>query len=296
MPDRVPRKAPRVALIAYPGAQALDVVGPLEVFALAGRQVRAARGVVGYRTEVIGLGKGRVAMGSGLELVADRGYASVRGGVDTLLVAGGDEAAVEPVARDEQFLRWLRGMAGRVRRIGSVCSGAFVLAAAGLLDGRRATTHWSATERLAQMFPRVRVEPDAIFVRDGAVSTSAGITAGMDLALALVEEDYGRSTALAVARQMVMFLKRPGGQSQFSTHLEAQVRAYGALDQAPEWILEHLDEDLSVARLARHFAMSPRNFARVFHKQFAVTPAKFVERGRVERAGHVRCVLELQPR
>jgi transcriptional regulator GlxA family with amidase domain len=196
-------------------------------------------------------------------------------------VSGGD---VEAAANDPELRRWLRGMARRVRRLASVCSGAFVLAEAGLLDGRRATTHWAGLPILERRYPRIHVDADAIFVRDGRVYTSAGVTAGIDLALALVEEDLGRATALAVARRLVVFLKRPGGQSQFSRHLAAQTIEPGALRGVPEWILEHLDDDLPVERLARRAAMSPRNFARVFRRSTGLTPAKYVEHARVEAA------------
>src|SRR5262245_40285302 len=206
----------RVAMVAFPDVQVLDVTGPLEVFG------GTARGLVEigrhprpfYQVELLAAQPGPLATSSGLVLQATRSYASVSGGIDTLLVAGGRGSRA--ALRDEALLAWLRRMAPRVRRLGSVCTGALVLAEAGLLDGRRATTHWSACDMLAERYPRVRVEPDAIFVQDGKLWTSAGVTAGMDLALALVEEDLGREVALAAARQLVLFLKRPGGQSQFS--------------------------------------------------------------------------------
>jgi transcriptional regulator GlxA family with amidase domain len=175
-------------------------------------------------------------------------------------------------------------MAPRVRRLGSVCSGAFLLAEAGLLDGRRATTHWGWCKVLAERHPAVRVDPDPIFVRDGNVYTSAGVTAGMDLALALVEEDHGRALALQVARQLVLFLRRPGGQSQFSAQLAVQSADREPLRDLQAWIAEHPGLDLSVPSLARRVAMSPRNFARVFARELGTTPARFVERVRVEAA------------
>jgi transcriptional regulator GlxA family with amidase domain len=175
-------------------------------------------------------------------------------------------------------------MAPRVRRLVSVCTGAFVVAAAGLLEGRRATTHWAATGALARAHPRITVDADALFVRDGHVYTSAGVTAGMDLALALVEEDHGRALALSVARHLVLFLKRPGGQSQFSAHLAAQAIPDGPMQGLPAWVVEHLRDDLSVESLARRVAMSPRNFARVFTRTTGTTPARFVARARVEEA------------
>jgi transcriptional regulator GlxA family with amidase domain len=173
-----------------------------------------------------------------------------------------------------------------VRRLGSVCTGAFILAAAGLLDGRRATTHWRYCAELAATYPAIIVEPDALHIRDGAVTTSAGVTAGMDLALALLEEDCGRRLALATAREIVAFLKRPGGQSQFSTHLEAQA-ADLPVRGLQEWILSSLAQDLSVEALAARTAMSPRHFARVFARETGTTPAKFVERARIEAARRV---------
>jgi transcriptional regulator GlxA family with amidase domain len=220
-------------------------------------------------------------MASGLRLVADRAFERVRGGIDTLVVAGGD---VRAAASDLRLRRWLRAMTPRVRRLASVCSGAFILAEAGLLDGRRATTHWLGVPLLQQRYPRVTVEPDAIFVRDGSVYTSAGVTAGIDLALAMVEEDLGRPIALAVARRLVVFLKRPGGQSQFSSHLAAQEVGPDALRDLSSWIVEHLDDELTIERLAARAAMSPRHFARVFRRETGCTPAKYVERARVDAA------------
>ena len=274
-----------MALFTYPGAQILDVTGPSEVFAIASALLMRERGHRSppYRVEILSLAAGPLRTGSGVQLVADRAFHEVRGPLDTLLLSGGRLGLRDALA-DPRLLPWLRRMARRVRRLGSVCTGAFFLAEAGLLDGRRATTHWSAAQQLAERHPRIDVDPDAIWVRDGCIVTSAGVTAGMDLALALVEEDWGRDLALGVARQLVVFLKRPGGQSQFSAHLEAQSRGGGALAGLPEWVAEHLDEDLGVAALAARFAMSPRNFARVFVRELGVTPAKYVERARLERA------------
>ena len=273
----------RVCLLAYDGANGLDVVGPLEVFATASRYraVDDPKAPPPYAIEILAAKRGPVRMHSGITVCADRAYGEVRGGVDTLLVAGGE--AREP-ASDAEMRRWLRRIEPRVRRLGSVCTGAFILAAAGLLDGRRATTHWRSADALARQFPNVRVEADALFVCDGSIYTSAGVTAGMDLALALVEADLGGKLALEVARGLVLFLKRPGGQSQFSSHLAAQAIARGPLGDLPDWILEHLDEDLTVEHLAERAAMSPRNFARVFLRETGVTPAKFIERARIERA------------
>jgi transcriptional regulator GlxA family with amidase domain len=202
--------------------------------------------------------------------------------VDTLVVAGGE--GTRPHRRDVRLVRWIARAARRARRVASVCTGAFLLAEAGLLDGRRATTHWAMCDALARRFPAVRVERDPIFVRDGHVFTSAGITAGIDLALQLVEEDCGRDIALTVARWLVMFLRRPGGQSQFSAQLSAQLAERDGLRDVQGWIAEHPEAELTVPALARRAHMSPRNFARAFRRETGVTPAAYVEAQRVEAA------------
>jgi len=271
-------------MVAFPDVQILDVTGPLEVFARAARWLADAghSGPLAYEVELLAATAGTIRTSSGLRLAVDRRYGAVGERLDTLLVAGGVGTAV--AMRDLALLAWLRRMAHRVRRLGSVCSGAFVLAEAGLLDGRRATTHWSVSDALAQRYPRVRVDPDPIFIRDGRVYTSAGVTAGMDLALALVEEDHGREIALHVARELVLFLRRPGGQSQFSAQLALQATDHQPLRELQAWIAEHPSADLSVATLAARVAMSPRNFARVFARELGITPACFVEQIRVETA------------
>ena len=274
----------RIAIVTYPAAQSLDVTGPFEVFAMASEfaRQRDPQAPPPYSVEVLAARPGPVRMSSGLRLSADRAWSSVRGGVDTLILSGGN---VHAAAVDLDLRRWLRSMAARVRRLASVCSGTFILAEAGLLDGRRATTHWAAVAQMRRRYPKIQVEGDAIFVRDGNVFTSAGVTAGIDLALAMVEEDLGHDLALAVARHLVVFLKRPGGQSQFSSHLAAQAASSaGPLRELPQWVLDHLAEDLSVESLAARAAMSPRNFARVFLREAGVTPAKYVERARLDAA------------
>jgi len=274
----------RVVLLAYPDAQILDVTGPLEVFARSERWLREtgrAR-VPAYAIELVARRRGPLRMSSGLELVAQRSLAQARGPIDTFLVSGG--IGCFAALRDRGLVAWIRGAAARSRRVASVCTGAFLLAEAGLLNGRRATTHWAACATLAERYPRVEVDPDPIFVRDGRVYTSAGVTAGMDLALALVEEDHGREVALSVARELVMYLKRPGGQSQFSAQLRLQSADREPLRELQAWIADHLGADLSVPALARRAAMSPRHFARVFTDQVGATPARFVERVRVEAA------------
>jgi transcriptional regulator GlxA family with amidase domain len=226
--------------------------------------------------------KGHVGSSCGLKVSDTRSYQSLQGEVDTLLVPGGDGA--EQLLCDRAFLEWLASMSQRVRRIGSVCTGAYVLAAAGILDGRRAATHWDWCRRLTEMFPKVQVDPAPIFLQDGNVYTSAGVTAGLDLALALVEQDQGPAVALKIARDLVMFARRPGGQSQFSSVLAAQSSARRPIEDLHGWILDHLTGDLSVEALAHQCGMSPRHFARVFTAEKGVTPARFVEQARVDAA------------
>jgi transcriptional regulator GlxA family with amidase domain len=271
----VPR---RIVVVVYPGIQSLDAVGPVEVFSTANREA----GRTAYTTEIVATTGPMVRAMSGLELGVDHRLRGLRGALDTLVVAGGD-GTVEAI-QDGALLDGVRRLAGRARRVTSVCSGAFILAEAGLLDGRRATTHWSVCELLAQRYPSITVEPDPIFVRDGNVYTSAGVTAGMDLALALVEDDLGRDIALAVARRLVLFLRRPGNQSQFSAQLAAQVAQRGTLQDVQQWIADHPDADLSVAKMAARAGMSERNFARCFRDEVGVTPGRYVEAARVEVA------------
>jgi len=263
----------RIVSVAFPDVQSLDVAGPAEVFAAASDD---------YRVEVVAPVPGVVRASSGLALWADRALADVRGPLDTLVVAGGE--GTPGVLADADVLAAVRRLAPRCTRVASVCSGAFVLAAAGLLDGRRATTHWGWCDVLAEAFPAVTVEPDRIFIRDGNVWTSAGVTAGIDLALAMVEEDVGREVALGVARRLVVFLKRPGGQSQFSAQLSGQLADRPPLGDLQAWIADHLHEDLAIERLAERAAMSVRNFSRTFAREAGVTPARFVERARVDAA------------
>jgi transcriptional regulator GlxA family with amidase domain len=273
-----------IIFVAFPDVQVLDVTGPLEVFGRAARLLveRGLRRDLAYSVEIVAASAGPIQTSSGIKIVADRRFRDVRNAVDTLLVAGGRGARV--AAQDSALCRWLARMAPRVRRLGSVCTGTFVLAAAGLLDGKRATTHWAWCDTLGKSHPRIRVESDPIFVRDGHIYTSAGVTAGMDLALAMVEEDFGRHVALDVARQLVMFLQRPGGQSQFSSQLAIQAADHEPLRELVEWIADHLADDLSVGALAERIAMSPRHFARVFTAELNMTPARFVEVRRVEAA------------
>ena len=264
-----------VVLVGFPDMQALDLVGPLEVFSGAARAVPGA-----YEVRVAAPGGGGLGTSSGLTILPPGDVPPA--GIDTVLVCGGP--GVTAAARDERLIGWLRDAAADSRRVASVCTGALLLAQAGLLDGRRATTHWSACQRLAERYPQVTVEPDAIFVRDGPVWTSAGVTAGMDLALALVEEDLGRDVALEVARWLVLFIKRPGGQSQFSAQLAGQRPRTAPLRALTEWVGQNLAADLRVEALAERACMSPRNFSRAFRRETGMTPAKYVELARVQAA------------
>ncbi|WP_428489748.1 GlxA family transcriptional regulator [Rhodopila sp.] len=289
-----------IEILAFPAVQLLDVTGPLQVFATVNDLVAEAGGAPPYAPRVVARrsndaqssdagstdpGGGETAGASvtasaGLRLFADP-LPPVDAALDTLMVAGGP--GVEAASADPVLMEWVRQRAVRACRVASVCTGAFLLAAAGLLDGKRAATHWSLCADLARRFPAVRVEPDPIFVHDGAVWTSAGVTAGIDLALALVEQDLGRSLALAAARYLVMFLKRPGGQAQFSAALSLQTAEdrFGALH---DWINAHLDQDISLPVLARQAAMSERSFSRHYAEATGLTPARAVERLRVEAA------------
>ncbi len=272
-----------VVIVVFPQAQSLDFVGPLEVFAAAQQLIeRTGRAEPGYRITVASLDGAPITTSSGLEIVPETSLANAPRRMDTLLVPGGAGSA--GVSADEAMLDWIRAVALTTRRVTSVCTGAFVLAAAGLLDGRRATTHWAAAARLAERYPAVEVDPDPIYVHDGPVWTSAGVTAGMDLALALVEEDLDREAALTIARHLVLFLRRPGNQSQFSATLAAQEPEREPLREVQRHVVEHPAEDLSVQALAELAHMSPRHFARAFVAETGITPGRYVERVRLEAA------------
>jgi transcriptional regulator GlxA family with amidase domain len=274
----------RIAMLAFPNVQILDVTGPLEVFSRTSRWLcdHGKRADHAYQVEIIGLKRGWFHTSSGLRLYADHGIAEVGRGVDTLMIAGG--LGVEKYRTHAPLLRWIHRQSTMVRRLASICTGAFLLAEAGLLTGRRATTHWNHCSEFARDFPEIQVEPDTIFIRQGSIYTSAGVTAGMDLALAMVEEDFGRDVALAAARELVMFLKRPGGQAQFSAQLSVQLAEHEPLRGLQSYIADHPDDDLSIARLARRVAMSPRNFARIFAREVGTTPGRFVASVRIETA------------
>lgn len=282
-PPRFSPSHPRVVeVLAFPAVQLLDVAGPLQVFVTANER---AGGPPPYAPRVVSAGDVALTASAGLRLVAEP-LPGLDAPVDTLVVAGGP--GVRAACADPAVVDWVRARADRARRVASVCTGAFLLGAAGLLDGRRATTHWLHCETLARLHPRARVEPDPIFVRDGAVWSSAGITAGMDLALALVEEDLGRDLALGVARHLVMFLKRPGGQAQFSTSLALQATE-DRFDDLHAWIRAHVGGDLSLPVLAARAGMSARSLSRHYLAATGLTPAKGVESLRVEAARRALC-------
>jgi transcriptional regulator GlxA family with amidase domain len=273
----------RIALVVYPNVQGLDLSGPLEMFARATRVLRdEQRAHPGYSVEVVGTEAGPLAASSGFRFLPDTTFRALRGPVDTLLVVGG--TGVDALLGDQAIVEWLRRMAGRVRRIGSVCTGAFLLAEAGLLDGRTATTHWSRAAELARRYPNVRVEEDRIWVRDGNLYSSAGVSAGIDLALALIAEDLGAEVALSVARAMVVYLRRPGDQSQYSAPLRLQAAQTPSVRELVAWATEHPASDLSVPALAKRAGKSPRHLTRIFRKELDVAPAEAVEQLRVEAA------------
>ena len=273
-----PAADPRVVVIvAFPGVLALDVVGPLEVFAMANR----FGAVPAYATSVVSTTGGMLTASSGL-VIGTEPAGTVAGPIDTLMVAGGYSTG--EAADDLGLVRWLVGTAESARRVTSVCSGALLLARAGLLDGRRATTHWSVCDTLASRFPSVHVETDRVYVRDGEVWTSAGVTAGIDLALALVEDDHGPALAMAAAREMVVFVHRPSGFPQISAQLAVRRPVREPLRDVLALIAEHPDADLSVPALAHRCAMSVRTFSRVFQRETGTTPAAFVQASRLQTA------------
>jgi len=260
---------PSVLIILFDGVQSLDVTGPLEVL----------HGAGSYAIRTASLGGAPVRTSSGLTLIPDEDLAGSRP-PDLLIVPGGKGARL----RDPELVGWLRANAQKTARLASVCTGAFLLAEAGLLTGRRVTTHWAYCAALAAEYPDVTVDPDPIFVRDGTIITSAGVTAGIDLALALAEEDLGRDAALDIARHLVVFLRRPGSQAQFSANLQTQTACRQLLRDVQQWIAEHPEADLSVESLASRASLSPRHFARAFAAETGVPPGQYVDRVRVEAA------------
>ena len=268
-----------IAIVVPPNAQSLDVSGPLDAFLEANRQ---SSGRVHYDVRLVAIDAGRTIRAGGMSLIADSSIFDDSKAIDTLLVAGTPDFALAYSSGD--FHAWLRRRAPKARRYGSVCTGAFFLGAAGLLDGLNATTHWQHAAELAERFPAAKVVPDQIYVEDGSLCTGAGVTAGIDLALKLIEDDHGRDLALMVARRLVVFLKRPGGQSQFSAHLAAQIASETRIQSLQHWILDNLGANLSITALAKRAAMSVRNLTRVFLGETGVTPTDYVEAARLDAA------------
>jgi transcriptional regulator GlxA family with amidase domain len=271
-------KTRSVVMLVYPGVMTMDVVGPLEAFATANGESHQPL----YRLAIASMGGTPVETSLGIRLFPSVAASRIAGPIDTLLVSGGlgqVEARTNPA-----LLKWLGAQGHKARRCGSICTGAFVLAGAGLLDGKRATTHWALADELRRHYPKVTVDIDRIFVRDDNIYTSAGVTAGIDLALALIEEDHGRQLALRVARALVVYLQREGGQAQFSSRLQAQFTDSGPIRRAQAWAMDNLAADLSGPALARQAGMSERTFRRAFLAETGETPREFVENARVEAA------------
>jgi len=277
-------------MLIYPGVTPLDVIGPLEVFDFANRLSKRDL----YEIHTVAPTAAAVPTNLGFAFQPSGAMADLAGPIDTLLVSGAGGARIH--SAPEVIFDWLRRTAPRARRYGSICTGAFILGKAGLIDGKRVTTHWARGGELAQRNPATCVEIDSIFIRDGKLCTSAGITAGMDLAMALVEEDHGRNLALRIARYLVLFLKRPGGQAQFSTQLQAQFSSIPAIEKVQHWCHENLDGDLRVSTLAKRAAMSERSFIRAFMADTGQTPAQFVALIRLQAARRLLEETKLAPK
>lgn len=279
MTPPIPPTRRTIEIVAFPGVQLLDVAGPLQVFESANVYRRQGGEPPPYLTRVMAHSS-PVMSSAGLGLMSSR-LSRGQEAVDTLIVAGG--AGVHAATKEKLLVRWLAARSRSARRVASVCSGAFLLGAAGVLDGKRVVTHWNECGRLAQLHPKACVEADPIFIQDGSLWSSAGVTAGIDLSLAMVEDDIGHATAMAVARDLVVFLKRPGGQAQFSATLDLQDRDSG-FDRLHAWMTGHLADNLSVANLAAYAGMSERSFIRHYRSSVGLTPARAVEKLRVEAA------------
>jgi transcriptional regulator GlxA family with amidase domain len=285
LPVGLPRqeRRRRVVIVVIPGATPLEFIGPMEYLGEANFMLdHSDRSDLGYDIEMVTTRPGIVYERKGLKIVVDRSYRQLRGKIDTLIFQPIDYD--ERCLQDKHFISWVGRIATRVRRVATVCIGTYILAEAGVLDGRRATTHWSAVEDFARRYPRVNLEADPIYVKDGNVYTSAGASSGLDLTLALIEEDFGSELALRVAQGMVMYLKRPGNQAQFSVHMSQRSPEDQKLQQLQSYIAENLHRDLNVESLADRVGMSARNFARVFGREVGMTPGRFIERSRLERA------------
>jgi len=273
-----------IVLVAFPDLPMLEIAGPGDVFFQASRAVAEKTGIQNaYQVIVLAADRSdQIVTRSGITIASPLRIEDITSPIDTMLIAGYNFD--NPVIESSDFYNWLSGMSGKVRRIGSICVGTFALAKAGLLDGKKVTTHWNKAGKLHQDFPKAQVDSSRFFIKDGNIYTSGGVSSATDLALALVEEDFGREIAVAVARNLVLYLKRPGYQYQFGDLLPASESGHGLIARLQEWMITHLDQDLSVEHMAEHAHMSPRNFARVFLKETGLTPAKYVEKLRVEIA------------
>lgn len=283
----------RIDLVVYPGFKSLEAIGPMSVFDYANVHLRARGQSDGYEVRITAARKGLVKSDTLMALEATQSLAGLREqGTGCTVIVVGSRHIEQVLGASQELVQWLQAVAPSVARLIALCSGSFFLAEAGLLDGRRAATHWSVAGALAQRYPRVQVDADAIYVRDEVVDdagtrqlwTSAGVTAGIDLALAVVEQDFGHALALEVARDLVMYLKRPGGQSQFSVPLAAQSTRHSGVQAVQQWVLAHLAEPVTLARMAEQAAMSERHFRRVFQQETGQSPSAFVEHARLEAA------------
>ncbi len=271
-----------IEFFLYPNALGLDIVGPLDVFTAATELLRQkGKGSKGYSAVFSAEKPGLIELNSGLKLYAEIAVGEGKS-TDIFLVPGG--LGVDQVTQNSDLIRRIKSKAKKAKKIVSVCGGTFILAACGFLKGKKATTHWGNADDLTRLYPDINVVPDAIYIRDGKISTSAGVTAGIDLALAIVEEDLGASLAMEVARILVVYLRRSGGQSQFSMPMELRSKAGSKFTRLHDWMLLNLDQPLSVEFMAEQVAMSPRNFSRLFTKQTGITPGKYVETMRLDKA------------
>lgn len=281
---RASRARKTIGILGYDHVQALDIVGPMDAFSIASSHLRTARvgSAPAYEVLVLGLGRRAFVAESGITIRPHRALDSAPP-LDTVIIPGGSALRLD-CATTTRIARWLKAHAPRIRRVASVCTGLYALASTGLLDGRRVTTHWRFTGEIARLYPKLHLDADSLFIKDGPFYTSAGITAGIDLALALIEEDHGPQIALAVARDLVVYLKRPGGQEQYSEPLRYQTESSDRLSDLAPWITAHLGEDLGVEALAEKACLSPRQLSRRFKRSFGVSPGEFVETLRLDEA------------
>lgn len=273
----------RVVMVGFEDAQILDITGPLEVFSRTGRWLvdHGYTNIMPYSVELVAENEGKVCCSSGIGLIATQSYKDIKD-IDTLLITGG--IGYKKACNNKDLIHWIKTQSQIVTRVGSICTGAFLLEEAGLLSNKKATTHWAYCDKLREAKTKVDVEPNAIYIKQDKLYTSAGVTAGMDMALAMVEEDWGKKVALAVAQELVLYLKRPGGQSQFSRQLSVQEAEDTKIAKLQEWMRENPAEDFSVPKLAERVSMSERNFTRRFCDQVGLTPGKFAEQLRIDVA------------